>query len=148
MEWDGVEDGEIFYTGKIATFTPDELAAEADINADRTIFGIELSILEVAGDPGDGGPPLPTTAEQRADLDTRLRAAVKAWLVDHAITPDAIGSSTSSVTPTSNASCTSRHRSRRRSPRSGPRAYIASRRIDVFATRTTRENARGVDEEP
>src|SRR6185295_1658861 len=87
MEWDGVEDGEIFYTGKIATFTPDELAAEADINADRTIFGIELSILEVAGDPGDGGPPLPTTAEQRADLDTRLRDAVKAWLVDHAITP-------------------------------------------------------------
>lgn len=88
MEWDNADEGEIFYTARIEPFGVDDLVGHALVDADAALDGIDEFLIEMSGDNADCvDDPFPTTGDQRADLNQRLREAVRSWIVGNALSP-------------------------------------------------------------
>ena len=77
-----VEPGAWIYVGQIVKITQDDLAKES-VDAWRVIDEIEQWLYDNVGSETAIDLHVQKAAEQ--DLDARLRACVKQWLVDHKI---------------------------------------------------------------
>lgn len=82
----GVEDGALYHTGQILAVDADDLAAGAT-DAERVLEDIEQHLYDnIGGDHVEAG--IGATPAQVVDLDVRLRACVKAWVLAHDLVPD------------------------------------------------------------
>lgn len=65
-------------------------AMDADLILEKALEGeLGEALLDYAGNPEDGEINFPVTADQRRDLERRLKAACDAWQAVNAITPPA-----------------------------------------------------------
>lgn len=79
-----LQDGAHFFTGQIHAIASMDLA-EYGADAEKVIDGIADRLYELLGDEVDH--EFPVTPEQSADLDARLTAAIRDWIIAHKLEP-------------------------------------------------------------
>ena len=79
-----LEDGATLYTGQVSKITSDKLAAHG-ADASCVIDNLGERLYELLGDEVDHD--FPVTTEQEADLDARLTATIRDWMIAHGLEP-------------------------------------------------------------
>jgi hypothetical protein len=80
----GIRDGGNVWIGQVKEITPADLAGQG-ADAWRVIENLDEALFELVGDECDH--ELDVSKEAEADLDARLEAAIRDWMIAHDIKP-------------------------------------------------------------